>query len=209
MISFFIVGIVLSTDNSAQMPQPDVFRPKIFSNCFDLVFDARSQFLRPRPLPLRFQDALLQSPGARRTLTAQLFTACNISPALGVPAAFQRCDQSFARQLAIEGLRTGVLNGHADSGGQMTQRHSRGHLVYILPARPAGTRKSFLKIRLPQFHQTNLPTWRAQPTAAEFSHGRGAGPATSRLVHSGISRGGRHIFRPSDFPSRRTHRAPC
>jgi hypothetical protein len=30
MISFFISGLFLSTDSSAQMPQPDVFRRKYF-----------------------------------------------------------------------------------------------------------------------------------------------------------------------------------
>ena len=40
IISFFIVEVVSFPDNSAQMPQPDVFRAKIFGIYFALVVDA-------------------------------------------------------------------------------------------------------------------------------------------------------------------------
>ena len=61
---------------------------------------------------------------------------------------FNGLQQAFSRQLSVLRLGTRILHGHADSTWPVPQRYRGGNFVYVLPARTAGARKSFLKIGL-------------------------------------------------------------
>lgn len=89
IISFFIVEVVSFHKRFGADASTRCISGEDFPTLFLLVVDPGSQFLRPRPLTLRFQDALLQSTRAGRTLPAQLLAPGNFSATPRVPAAFE------------------------------------------------------------------------------------------------------------------------
>ena len=115
-----------------------------------LIVDLRSQFLRPRPQPLRFEDALFQSARPGSSLTALLFPARDFSGPRRMPTLLQRCGEAFAGELAIECLRARVLDCHRYARGHMAKRDRSRNFVDVLSARTAGTSERLLQIGLAQ-----------------------------------------------------------
>ena len=97
-------------------------------------------------LAFRFQNFSFERRWSRRFAPALFFASGNIRTSRGTLPTLNRIEQSFAREFPILRLRPRILHGHANSAWPMTQRHRRGNLVYVLPARSAGPRERFHKI---------------------------------------------------------------
>ncbi len=120
---------------------------------------------------LGFENALL---GAARTCAiaaAEFFAGVADRGDGGAPAGLDGGEETFAGELAIGGLGTGVLDGDDDVRGPMTERDARGDLVHVLSARPGGVGKGLLKIGFVQCrewlgHRTMVQpgpgNWRAE-----------------------------------------------
>ena len=111
-----------------------------------IELDLRSLLLELRPPALGFQNFPLQRSWPRRFSAPLFFALRDFSHALPFSSALDRVEQSFPRELAIYCLRPRILDGDADAGREMPQRHCGGNFVDVLTARPGGPGKRFFEI---------------------------------------------------------------
>lgn len=124
MISFFIVGVVSFTGQFDADASTRCISGALFELC-SLIVGSRTQSLCSRSPTFRLQNPFLQSARARPSLSANLFPTMLFGFAFLARPAFEQLSQAFSREFAVMRLRPGILNGNAETGGQMTKRYGR------------------------------------------------------------------------------------
>ena len=125
MISFFIVGVVFLHKPIATDASTRCVSTTLFENFISLILPAGTQPLCARPPAFRFQDALLQTTRARPSLPANLFPTIFFRGNFVLGLSIDELRETFSRQFAVLRLRSGILDGNAEAGRQMTERHGR------------------------------------------------------------------------------------
>ncbi len=121
---------------------------------------------------LGVEDAPLDAAGAGAVASAD-FLPLGAPGCRGCAALFlQRVGEALAGELAIGGLRAGVLDGHGGAARGVPERDCRGDLVDMLPARARGTGERLLDIRIGKLTWSCRTAWNVrEPFTASCGKG--------------------------------------
>jgi len=112
-------------------------------------------------------------------LTALLRFSADLRLAAFRARGFYFFEQSLPGQLAVLGLRPGILNRHADAARPMAQRYCSRHLIHVLTARTAGAGERLLQVSFRNAGGLHPLFDTVSHTSEKFSKTR----ATSRVIH--------------------------